>query len=386
VSTVTNMDFGKMNSKLSDNIEWVGYVDWEIRDFHSYETAAGATYNAYLIRDDKTALIDTVKLQHAGVLLSKLAGTKVDYIVINHAEPDHAGSISKVVAAHPGAVIVCNQKTKNILSAYHNTKGWAFQIVKTGDSLSLGKHTIQFVETPMAHWPDSMCSYVPECKILFSMDAFGQHYASQERFDDEIDDITEVFFEAKKYYANILMPFPRPIAKALEAVSQLDIAMIAPAHGIIWRKYIPEIISMYSVANTDKVLVIYDSMWGSTKMMAHEIARGANAKVMSVRASSLTEIATEVLDAKAIAFGSATLNMGMMPMMGAVLTYLKGLKPMNKTGFAFGSYGWGKGAPEAIDEYLQSMKFAITQPPLKSQWKPSSEVLQECYNAGKKLI
>ena len=340
-----------MNTELYEGINWVGYVDWEVRDFHGYVTRAGATYNSYLIQDEKIVLVDTVKEQYSANLIKNISvltePSNIDYIIVNHAEPDHSSGLSKVVKACSQVIVVCNQKTKDILSAYHNTENWKFHIVKTGDTLSLGENTIQFLETPMAHWPDSMFSYVKEKKLLFSMDAFGQHYASDKRFDDEVD-LTEVMSEAKKYYANILMPFGRQIQKTLETASKFDIEMIAPAHGVIWRSNIRDIISLYSDAAQgkvkNKVLILYDSMWGSTKLMAHAIMKGFSdngieVKVLSVRSSDLTEIATEVLDSAILICGSATLNMGMMPMMGGVLTYLKGLKPTNKKGFAFGSYG-----------------------------------------------
>jgi len=386
-----------MNTMLRENIHWVGYIDWTVRDFHSYITSRGATYNAYLVCDEKTALIDTVKAPFAGNLLGNIASltklSTVDYIVVNHAEPDHAGGLSHVVASCPNAKVVCNKKCKDILSSYNNTTDWSFEIVKTGDAISLGKRTLTFIETPMVHWPESMFTYVPEEKLLFSMDAFGQHYASSNRFDDEVD-MHEVMEEAKTYYANIVMLYGKQISKVLEAAARIDVEMIAPSHGVIWRSHIGEIVSAYKewviCKPKSKVLVIYDSMWESTRKMADAIIEGASiegieAKLISVRTTGLTQIATEVLDAASIAFGSATLNMGMMPMMGATLTYLKGLRPCGKAGFAFGSCGWGKGGAEAIDEYLKAMNIEILREPLKCKWRPSAEVLQECRDAGKTL-
>ncbi|MCK5295398.1 MAG: FprA family A-type flavoprotein, partial [Alphaproteobacteria bacterium] len=346
------------NTELAKNINWVGYVDWSVRDFHGYETNSGATYNSYLVKDEKTALIDTVKHFYTDNLLKNISShtENIDYIIVNHAEPDHASGLPEVISKYPNAKIVCNKKCQNILSGYHDVSSWNFHIVKTGDVIKLGKRSLTFVETPMAHWPDSMCTYVPEEKILFSMDAFGQHFASSERFDDEVD-ITAVMNEAKKYYANILMLFGKPVGKALEAVSGIEIDMIAPAHGVIWRSHIDKIISAYKdwivCKPKKKVLVIYDTMWESTKYMAQAIVDGASesgveAKLIYVRSSGITEIATEILDASAIAFGSSTLNGEMMPMMSAAMTYIKGLRPTGKSGFAFGSYGWGRGATESI--------------------------------------
>ena len=383
-----------MKTTLRKGINWVGYVDWTVRDFHSFVTRRGSTYNAYLAQDRKTALIDTVKAPYAERLLRNVAAlidpADVDYIVVNHAEPDHAGALPRAVAACPNAAVVCDRKCRDILAAYNDVSGWTFEIVKTGDTLSLGERTLTFIETPMVHWPESMFTYIPEEKLLFSMDAFGQHYASSGRFDDEVN-MVEVMQEAKTYYASIVMLYGRQIAKTLEAAAGLDIEMIAPSHGVIWRSHLAGILSAYAewvlCKPAAKVLIIYDSMWGSTKMMAEAIAEGAavdgvEAKLLSVRASGLAEIATEVLDAAAIAFGSATLNMGMMPMMGAALTYLKGLRPAGKAGFAFGSYGWGKGGAEAVDEYLKTMNIEILRSPLKGQWRPSADALAECRAAG----
>jgi len=386
-----------MKATLREKIDWVGYVDWTVRDFHGYVTRRGATYNAYLVRDKRTALIDTVKAPFTGNLLRNVSAlsdlSAIDYIVVNHAEPDHAGALSEAVAACPKAAVVCDTRCRDILAGYNDVSDWTFQIVKTGDSISLGKRTLTFIETPMVHWPDSMFTYVPEEKLLFSMDAFGQHYASAHRFDDEVN-LEEVMAEAKTYYANIVMLFGKQIAKVLEAAAGLEIEMIAPAHGVIWRSHIGEIVSAYKewvvCKPKPKVLVVYDSMWESTKKMAEAVLAGASvegveAKLIFVRATGLTEIATEVLDAAAIAFGSATLNMGMMPMMGGVLTYLKGLRPAGKAGFAFGSYGWGKGGAEAIEEYLKTMNVKLLREPLRTRWCPDAGVLEECRTAGRML-
>lgn len=386
-----------MNTTLRENIDWVGYVDWTVRDFHGYETQRGATYNAYLIRDEKTALIDTVKAPFADSLLGNVAVlidlAKVDYVICNHAELDHAGALPRVMEALPGAALVCDKKCEAALSKHHDTSSWNIQIVATGDILSLGKRTLRFIETPMVHWPESMFTYVPEEKLLFSMDAFGQHYASAQRFDDETP-LHTLLEEAKTYYANIVMPYGKPVAAVLEQAGELDIDMIAPSHGVIWRSHVPKILEAYrnwAVCRPEpKVLVIYDTMWDSTAQMARAIHEGASAagveaKLIHIRRSTLTRIAAEVLDAAAVAFGSATLNQGMMPMAGAVLTYLKGLRPVGKAGLAFGSYGWGKGGPEAVDEWLKTMKWDRLREPLKAQYRPTSDVLDECRAAGKML-
>jgi len=388
-----------MNTKLCENIDWVGFVDWTMRDFHSFITQRGVTYNSYLIRDEKVALVDTVKEPYKEYLLKNIKDLidpkKVDYIIVNHAEPDHSSALAFMVNSLPNAKVVCNQKCKDILSSYYDVTNWKFEIIKSNDTLSLGKFTLRFLDTPMVHWPESMFTYVEEEKILFSMDAFGQHLATEERFDDEVDKCA-LFEEAKKYYANIVLPYGNQVKKVMENVKDLDIKMIATSHGVIWRKYINEIVGEYKKWMTNKVeakvVVIYDSMWQSTKAMAEAIVDGASidgveAKLIYVRATStgVTEIATEILDAACIAFGSSTLNSNMMPMMGAVTTYVKGLRPLGRAGLAFGSYGWGRGGAEALHEKLKEMNFEITQDPIKSKWRPDEEVLQQCKIAGKNL-
>lgn len=386
-----------MTTPLFEGIDWVGYVDWNLRDFHGYHTARGSTYNAYLIRDEKTALIDTVKAPYADELLANVAELtdlgNLDYVVCQHAEPDHASGLTAVMRACPQATIVCTEKCQAALSGYQDTSGWGFRLVNTSDTLALGSRTLSFLETPMVHWPESMMTYCPEEKLLFSQDGFGQHYASSGRFDDE-EPLDVVMAEAKTYYANIIMWAGKPISKALEAAAGLDIQTISPAHGVIWRSHVAEIVEAYKkwvvCAPESKVLVVYDSMWHSTQMMAEAILEGASqpgvsAKLLSIRDNGLTLLATEVLDAAAIAFGSPTLNTTLMPEMAAALTYLKGLRPTGKAGFAFGSYGWAKGGTKAVTEYLEDMKFEILREPIDAQWRPTPEVLEECCEAGRLL-
>jgi len=386
-----------MNRSLSEAVKWVGYIDWSIRDFHGYVTDRGSTYNAYLIQDEKTVLIDTVKAPYVDTLLRNIREctdlSAIDYVVCNHAEPDHSGGLPVVMAACPQAELICDEKCKAILGMHYDTSSWRFRIVKTGDSVSIGKRTLSFVETPMAHWPESMATYLSEDNILFSMDAFGQHFASSGRFDDE-ESLDIIIQEAKSYYANILMLYGRPVSKVLDVLPDLDIDIIAPSHGVIWRSHIPVILDAYRQWMTckakPKVLILYDTMWKSTEKMAYAIFEGAEiegieAKLIYIRASNGSVIATEMLDAATVAFGSPTLNMTLMPEAAGILTYLKGLKPANKAGFAFGSYGWGKGGPEAVQEYLQSMKFELLREPLKSQYVPTSKILEECRKAGRML-
>jgi len=386
-----------MNTTLYDNIDWVGAIDWNIRDFHSYETDRGATYNAYLVRDEKTALIDTVKAPFADQLLKNIAAlcelSRVDYIVCNHAELDHSGALPQVLRAMPQATLVCDKKCVAVLAEHFDASAWKIQMVATGQEISLGLRTLRFVETPMVHWPESMATYVPEEKLLFSMDAFGQHYATSERFDSEVD-LAVVMQEAKKYYANIVMPYGKAVLQTLDRLTGLKINMIAPSHGLIWRKHLPTILAEYrNWANhrpKPKVLVIYDTMWESTAAMAEAILEGASipgvdASLVSIRRSNLSHIATEVLDAAAVAFGSATLNRGMMPMAAATLCYLEGLRPMRKAAVAFGSYGWGVGGAEAVDEALRRLEWEILHEPLRTRYRPTPAILDECRQIGRLL-
>lgn len=386
-----------MSTSLREDIDWVGVVDWNVRDFHGYRTDRGSTYNAYLVRDEKTALIDTVKAHFVGGLLANVSALteldKLDYVVCNHAEPDHSGGLVEVMRACPQAELVCDEGCRDALTRYYDTSGWRFRTVADGGRLSLGRRTLQFVLTPMVHWPESMFTYVPEEKVLFSMDAFGQHLATAGRFDDE-ESLDVILDEAKSYYANILMPYGRPIARTLDRAAELPIEIIAPSHGVIWRSHIDSILSAYRdwvrLKVRPKVLVIYDTMWKSTEAMALAILEGAagngvHARGLYVRANTLTVIATEVLDAAAVAFGSATLNGTIMPQMAANLTYLRGLRAYGKAGLVFGSYGWGKSAFPELTGYLEAMKFQVLRDPLVSKFAPSAEVRAECKAAGRML-
>jgi flavorubredoxin len=386
-----------MNTTLCNDIHWVGAVDWTIRDFHAYDTERGATYNAYLVRDERTAIIDTVKEPFADELLRNVAAltdlSAVEYIVCNHAELDHAGALPEALRAMPRATLLCDKKCAAALGEHFDTSGWKIQEVASGETVSLGRRSLQFIETPMVHWPESMATYVPKEGILFSMDAFGQHYATNERFDDEADPAVAMD-EAKTYFANIVMPYGKAVSAALDALEKLDIRMIAPSHGIIWRSHAADIVAAYRNwamhRARPKVLVIYDTMWESTAAMAEAILAGAarpgvTTKLIHVRRTNLTRIAAEVLDAAAIAFGSATLNRGMMPTAAATLSYLEGLRPVGKAAIAFGSYGWGQGGPQDVDKALRALEWEIVGEPIRSRYRPTPEVLEECRGAGRTL-
>ncbi len=378
--------------ELKPGVYSVGAIDWNLRNFHSYGVNNGVTYNAYLIIDEKIALIDTVMAPFADELLNRISEiidpSEIDYIVSNHVEMDHSGAIPEVMKAAPDAIIVTSDPNGLKGLKAHYGASYPFKEVKAGDILSLGKRTLTFVSTPMLHWPDNMVTYCPEEKILFSNDAFGQHYPSANPFDDA-SDISRVFYEAKHYYANILMPFGAQAKKALAAVEALDIEMIAPSHGVIWRKYVKEILEHYhdfsDQKSEDTALIIYDTMWHSTEKMADYIAEGfarRNTRVLlyNLKVSSLSDIVTQALTARYIVVGSPTLNNGILPNVGAFLTYLKGLGPKGKKGFAFGSYGWGGQSAGIISQALSDMGVEIMTAPVKINYIPSREQLIELEN------
>lgn len=356
--------------EIAKDIFWVGGIDWSLRNFHGYKTQRGSTYNAYIIIDEKITLIDTVKDYMSDEFLSRLSSvidpSKIDYVVVNHVEMDHSGAVPHIMELAPNATIVtCASGEKGLRE--HYKKDWNFHVVKTGDSLSLGKRTLNFVTTPMVHWPDNMVSYMPEEKILFSNDAFGQHLASSERFDDEfpLDIILE---EAKKYYANIVFPYGTQASKALDDTQSLEIKMIAPSHGIIWRKNLAAIHHCYDKWAHNrlekKVVIAYDSMWGSTEKMAKAVykafeQKGYKLRIFDLKLTDISDIMTEILDAEYLCVGSPTLNSGIMPNVAAFLTYVQGLAPKNRKGIIFGSYGWAQRNVKVLEEYFEKTKIQI---------------------------
>lgn len=388
-----------MNQNLvTPGIYQVGAVDWNVRSFHGYRTARGTSYNAYLILDEKITLIDTVKRPFAKELLENISAivdpTRIDYIISNHVEPDHSGALQEVCAAAPNATVITSDPNGLKGLMLHYGKDLPYRTVKSGDSLSLGKRTLTFVQTPMLHWPDSMVTYCPEEKLLFSNDAFGQHLAASAMFDDQ-NPKDVVMAEAEKYYANILMPFGAQVKKALSTVSKLELSLVAPAHGLIWRSGIQDILEKYAYFADDvpenRAVVVYDSMWGSTEAMARAIAQGfADADVRvafyDLKENHISDIVTAVLKAKYIAVGSPTLNNNMMPNVSAFLTYLTGLSPKNKKAFAFGSYGWGGQSVPQIQQALAACKFEPLLEPAKSVYVPTFEDLQALRRMVKEAI
>jgi flavorubredoxin len=385
-------------TEIARDIFLVGAIDWNIRDFHGYSTKEGTTYNAYLIVDKKIALIDTVKKEFADDLVTNISHIvdpkKIDYVISNHTEMDHSGGLARVMhKVGEDKPLYCSKMGHKNLSKHFPQK-WNYQPVENGSELSLGKRTLTFLETRMLHWPDSMFTYSKEDKILFSSDAFGQHYAGLEQFDDQIGDA--IMPHAKKYFANILLLYSPLVLKLVDKVSEMGLAldMICPDHGIIWRQDPSKIINAYVRWSNQKpkrkALVIYDTMWHSTETMAHVIVdalgqEGVDAKPMHLRRWHRSDIMTEVLDAGAIIVGSPTLNNGLFPTVSDFLTYMKGLKPRNKIGAAFGSYGWSGEALKLINKELEQMKFELIDPGVKVQYVPNAQGVEACRDLGKKI-
>ena len=384
--------------EISPKVWWVGGIDWNERLFHGYTTEAGITYNAYLIMDEKITLIDTCKATFSNELVQRISQVvdpaKIDVVITNHVEMDPSGSLPVIHKIAPNAQIYASAGAGvNEVKAHFGIEATP---VKSGDTLNIGERTLTFVTTPMVHWPDNMVTYSDVDQILFSNDAFGQHYATTKRFDDE-NDLCEIMKQAKKYYANIVWPYGMQAHKALEAVKGLELKMIAPSHGCIWRSHIDKILEKYEAWTTyqteEKAVVVFDSMWHSTEMMAREIcdsfiAEGISAKLIDVKASHISDIMTDLCDARYVAVGSPTLNSNMLPTVASFLTYMRGLSPKNdqRIGLAFGSYGWAPLGPKQVYEELEKAKFNLPVPVVTQQWIPSEENLAELQATVKKII
>ena len=384
---------------LKDGVNWVGVVDWNIRDFHGYKTNRGSTYNAYLVQDEKTALIDTVKHTFTEELIQHISEVtsfdKIDYIIVNHVEMDHSSSLPTIAKLAKNAKILASQRGKEALVEHYGQEFSNVETVKSGDELALGKKTLRFLEAPMLHWPDSMFTYLVEDKILMPNDAFGQHLATSGRFDDEVDDHI-LIEEATMYYANILMPFAPLITRKIQEVisMKIPIEMIAPSHGIIWRKDPSKIINAYlnwsAGSSRSKVVLVFDTMWGSTDKMAKAIADGiisqsVEVKILKLRSSELSEAVTEILEAKAVLVGSPTLNNQMFPTLGQFLTYITGLKPRGKLWGFFGSYGWGGGAVKGMIETARKAGFEVYEPGVEAKYVPDQEDMKKCFEFGQQI-
>jgi len=385
--------------QIADGVYQVGATDWNIRDFHGYSTDIGTTYNSFLIVDDKIALIDSVKKEFSDQLLENISRVvepkKIDCVISNHTEMDHSGSLTKIMhRIGENKPLYCSRMGHKNLSR-HFRQPLNYQAVADGEQLSLGKRTLTFLETRMVHWPDSMFTYLSGEKILFSSDGFGQHYAGPEKFDDQIDPAT-VMYHAKKYFANILLLYAPLIQKLLKKVTELDlgIRMICPDHGIIWRRNPTAIIEAYDRWSRQepekKAVILYDTMWHSTEKMAETIAEsilreGVSAKPMHLRKWHRSDVMTEIFDARAVVVGSPTLNNQLFPSLADFLTYMKGLKPLNKIGAAFGSYGWSGEAVKLINRELEEMNIELIDPGLRVNYVPDRNALEKCREFGRRI-
>ena len=391
-----------MSFKINDSVKWVGKIDWELRTFHGeeYSTHRGSSYNSYLVQDEKTVLIDTVWAPFSKEFIANLKKeidlSKIDYIIINHAEPDHSGALPDLMREIPNTPIYCTANAvKSIKGHYH--QDWNFVEVKTGDKLNIGSKDFVFIEARMLHWPDTMFSYLTGDNILFSNDAFGQHLASEHMYNDLVDQ-AELYQEAIKYYANILTPFSKFVEKKIEEVVALNVpvSMICPSHGIIWRDNPLQIVTQYMTwaknYQENQVTIMYDSMWNATRKMAESIALGVKSvnpeisiKLFNVAKADKNDVITEVFKSKAILLGSSTINKGILHSVAGMLEEMKGLAFKNKKAAAFGSYGWSGESVQIITEGLKEAGFEVIDNGVKAMWNPDQESLNKCQELGKKV-
>lgn len=392
-----------MSKRVTDKVTWVGKIDWELKKFHGDElsTMEGSSYNSYLIRDKKTVLIDTVwgpyDTEFVNRLKEEIDLKKIDYIVMNHNESDHSGTLPALMREIPDTPIYCTKKGESILRGLYH-QDWNYVNVKTGDELEIGDSKLVFVEASMLHWPDTMMTYMTGDNILFSNDVFGQHYASEMLYDD-MDDISKLLHEAEKYYTNIITPFSTFVTKKLAEVQgmNLKIDLVAPSHGIIWRENIGLIMDLYAKwANNyqeDQITLIYDTMWQSTRKMAEAIAEGiqqaspnTTIKILNAVKNDKNDILVEVFKSKAILVGSPTINNGFSYAIAGILEMIKGLKFKNKKAASFGSYGWSGEAAKLIREFLEESKFAIVNDGIRVNWAPDQETIEQLREYGRKFV
>lgn len=386
--------------EIKKNIYWVGIKDWELKKFHGeeYSTDRGSSYNSYLIKDEKVVLVDTAwepfKEEYVENLDKAVGLKNIDYIISNHSEVDHSGSLDLLLSHIPDTPVYCTQNGAKMLKKHYH-KDWNFQIVKTGDTLKTGEYELLFIEAPMLHWPDSMFVYVKGAQILMPNDAFGQHYATSQMFNDEVDEC-ELFQEALKYYANILTPFSKMVRSKIDQFKTLNLPvdMIAPSHGVIWRKDPLQIVDKYyEWANDyqeDFVAIVYDTMWRATKRMAEAIGEGLSRegvqfKLIHAGKRDHTVIMAEVFKARALVVGSSTINGGILSSMAAFLESVKGMKFKNKVGTAFGSYGWSGESVKILSKGLEDAGIKAIQEGLRFQYQPTEEELEQCIGFGRDL-
>lgn len=384
--------------EIKPGIHWVGALEWKERYIHGITMPLGSTNNAYLIMDEKVVLVDTCVGPHAHELLERVSSVtdpaRIDYIVSNHGEKDHAGSIGEVLAAAPNATVVTSDPKGLAILKTYLPEGTSFLPMKNGDTLSIGARTLQFIHTPMVHWPDNMVTYCREDSVLFSNDAFGQFIATSKRFDDEVH-LDTVLSCAKKYFANIITPYAKQAAKAVEAVRALDLELICPAHGVIWRSNVGKILGLYEklcrCEPDDSAVVVYSSMYGSTERMALAITeafmeKGVNVRCYDIDVSDMSDIVTDVFFAKYVAVGSPTHNNTTLPTIGAFLTYLKGLAPKGRIGISFGSFGWVPGAQKEIAEVMQKAGFVMPLEPFTEGWNDTPAGAARLFDAVCNLV
>ena len=391
-----------MSMKINDRVTWVGKIDWELKKFHGeeYSTHRGSSYNSYLVQDEKTALIDTVWMPYAKEYVAALKKTidlsKIDFIVANHAEVDHSGALPELMKEIPDTPIYCTKNGIRSLKGHYH-QDWNFVEVKTGDKISLGSRELVFIEARMLHWPDSMFVYLTEDHILFSNDAFGQHYAAESLYNDTVNQ-AELFQEAIKYYANILTPFSPLVKKKIDEVLSfsLPVEMICPSHGVIWRDNPVQIVEQYmqwaDAYQEDQVTLVYDSMWRGTSRMAEGIAAGlkksmpgTTIKLLHAGLTDKNDIITELFKSKAFLIGSSTINQGILSSIAAVMEMVKGLKFKNKQSAAFGSYGWSGESVPLIEKLIKESGIELAAPGLKVLWNPDEAAMAQCIAFGEDL-
>ena len=391
-----------MKFEITPGVHWVGKIDWELRKFHGeeYSTHRGSSYNSYLVEDEKIALIDTVWMPFAKEFVDNLAKEvdlgKIDYVIANHAESDHSGALPELMRRIPEKPVYCTANgVKSLKGHYH--QDWNFQVVKTGDKLSLGKKEFVFIEAPMLHWPDTMMEYLTGDAILFSNDAFGQHIATEHLFNDLVVQ-SELLEEAIKYYANILTPFSPLVTKKINEVVgfNLPVNFICPSHGVIWRDNPLQIIHKYlewaSAYQENQITVIYDTMWNGTRSLAEAIAKGIKAqddevtvKLYNIARSDINDVVTDVFKSKMILLGSPTINRTILSAMASLVDMTTGLKFKNKKAAAFGCYGWSGESVKILNEQLTKAGFELVNDGFRAMWQPGDDELMQAFEFGKEI-
>ena len=389
-----------MKTRIKNNTYWAGKTDWELRKFHGdeYSTHRGSTYNSYLVKEEKNFIIDTVWAPYAEEYVSNLKKeiklSDIDFIIVNHAESDHSGALPVLMAEIPDTPIYCTAKAvESIKGHYH--KNWNFIAVKTGDTIDVGngKHIV-FVEMPMLHWPDSMASYLTGDNILFSNDAFGQHYANMYLFNDLVDQ-NELFEECLKYYANILTPFSRLVSRKIKEIQSLGIPIdiIATSHGVVWRDNPLQIVEKYiewsEQYSENQITIIYDTMWNGTRRMAEVISEGiksedpkVNVKIYNSSKTDRNDIIAEIFKSRIVLLASPTVNRGILVSIAGLLEEIEGLGFKGKKAAAFGTYGWSGESVKKITDRLKESGFEIINEGLRLLWNPADEELKEAVKFG----